>query len=360
MYVKIVNLGTYVQIVEHTFKIKTIFTLNLQSAIMIHIMQNGIKSCLCFFFLNIPFGDTIGQQTFFSNEYANYRWKADSLYRLYQYKASEIYYEKAIKEKAAKRFKRICYYNSSLCLKYTGNLKKSTKYLKKSIKMGVRYPSILAFNSDTTFNSYKNLKEWKYIIKKMSKNINVYSQIDSNFRTLLLNCYKTDQFYRNPPKSFKDSLANFYDNRQIDSIVYSRLLSTDHTNQLLLQNIIKKRWIGLKSVGEDGDQAVWLIVQHADTNIEFQKKSLKLIEKAIINDNTRIKNYPYLVDRLLINNQEKQIFGTQFREVHTNGKATLNILPLRDQNMVDKYRNCFGLETVDEYLKYAKSRFKFE
>ena len=74
----------------------------------------------------------------------------------------------------------------------------------------------------------------------------------------------------------------------------------------LCQIIKKAGWPSADIVGENGEMAAWLIVQHADNNIKFQEKCLQLI-----NDLSKTKkrkgHSAYLADRVLVNKKQKQL-----------------------------------------------------
>jgi len=54
----------------------------------------------------------------------------------------------------------------------------------------------------------------------------------------------------------------------------------DVKNTREMKKIVKKYgWPDIDLVGEEGSNGAWLLVQHADLDVEFQKKCLKLIKK---------------------------------------------------------------------------------
>lgn len=87
-----------------------------------------------------------------------------------------------------------------------------------------------------------------------------------------------------------------------------------------------------------------------------------MIIRGLRNQNTRLKNYPYLLDRLRVNEEKSQFFGTQFTEIKNSENITIDLQPKKIQNtsMVNKIRHCFGLETLEEYLGYAKNRYQIK
>ena len=60
-----------------------------------------------------------------------------------------------------------------------------------------------------------------------------------------------------------------------------------------------------KLIGKRGMRDFWLLVQHQDFDVEFQKMCLKHCD-------FELREQAYLTDRILINTDKKQLYGTQF------------------------------------------------
>lgn len=131
--------------------------------------------------------------------------------------------------------------------------------------------------------------------------------------------------------------------------------SVDKVNTTQLKAIIKK--IGfptIKMVGKKASNGAWLIAQHADKDISFQKQILKQLKIIYKDDSKSICNLaiPYLTDRILVNTHKKQIYGSQLHLLK-NGKLVLR--PLRNPKRVNTLRAKWNLSTVEDYLESAKS-----
>ncbi len=116
-------------------------------------------------------------------------------------------------------------------------------------------------------------------------------------------------------------------------------------------------FLGFDIVGEKGSQNFWLMVQHCDKNINFQKNVLSKMKKEVINNNANPQNYAFLIDRIKINSNQPQVYGTQV-EYNWN---TCQAYPkrLKDSLNVNKRRNDIGLEKLEEYLN-EMSELHFE
>src|SRR5512133_4247593 len=86
---------------------------------------------------------------------------------------------------------------------------------------------------------------------------------------------------------------------QSDDIQFvMRMLETDAQNTMWLDEIIKQYgWPTYSLVGEDGAQAAFLIIQHSPS-LEFQKRCLHLLERAVRQNEADKISLAYLTDRI--------------------------------------------------------------
>ena len=104
-------------------------------------------------------------------------------------------------------------------------------------------------------------------------------------------------------------------------------------------------------VGDDGAQAAWLLVQHADGDVAFQRRCLSLMEALVDTGAVFAGNVAYLTDRVLVNEGKPQIYATQFRTV--DGKS--EPLPMIEPDRVDQRRATMGLQPLNEYRKLMET-----
>lgn len=107
---------------------------------------------------------------------------------------------------------------------------------------------------------------------------------------------------------------------------------------------------GYDLLGEEGAQDFWLIVQHSDHDLAFQEKFLEMMKPEVKKGNSSGKNYAFLVDRVRMNEGQKQLYGTQL-EYRKNGQAFPQAL--EDSLGVDQRRKEMGLESLKAYLNKA-------
>ncbi|MBW1294367.1 DUF6624 domain-containing protein [Aquimarina litoralis] len=106
-------------------------------------------------------------------------------------------------------------------------------------------------------------------------------------------------------------------------------------------------FLGIDKVGKQGSYNFWLLVQHADHDINFQEKVLESMIKEVDRNNADASNYAYLMDRVLKNKGKKQLYGTQVKYIED---FWIIPEPLQDSVNVNKRRNEVGLSSIEDYL----------
>jgi hypothetical protein len=113
----------------------------------------------------------------------------------------------------------------------------------------------------------------------------------------------------------------------------------DKERALELRVIIEEfGWPSVSMVGEKASTAAWIIAQHADHDVAFQRYCLSHLQKALERRDANPGDWAYLVDRIRVNEGRAQIYGTQFGR------------PLEDETNVDARRAEVGLERLADYL----------
>lgn len=158
-----------------------------------------------------------------------------------------------------------------------------------------------------------------------------------------------DQFMRNQialpfERKYSEDEAEYFEEQ-----FGPRFQATDKGNTRGLKKIFKLYgWFKISEFGSEGDQNAWLLVQHADDDVDFQKSVLKILEALHSIGETSPSNYAYLFDRVATNEGRPQRYGTQGQCVGP-GKWEPN--PMEDQGRVDELRKSVGLEPLEEYKK---------
>jgi hypothetical protein len=151
-----------------------------------------------------------------------------------------------------------------------------------------------------------------------------------------------DQRIRTPP-SDPTAFVRFLS--VAERMEYARI---DVANTDRLRVIIAEHgWPGRALVGDEGAEAAWLIAQHADHQLDFQREALALLERAVHEGDAPTSHLAYLTDRVRMNEGRPQLFGTQVADI-TNGVASP--WPIEDEEHVDQRRANAVLEPLADYL----------
>lgn len=141
-----------------------------------------------------------------------------------------------------------------------------------------------------------------------------------------------------------------------------RRLAVAHTSQADMRStayiaalLNEYDWLDSHRFGERVSMAAWILVQHADDHVDLQALALERMEPYLETGGVDKGNYAYLWDRVAVNRDRKQRFGTQPTwECTDDGKLTLQ--PLEDPETVNIRRAAMGLGTVEDGLaEMAKS-----
>jgi hypothetical protein len=108
-------------------------------------------------------------------------------------------------------------------------------------------------------------------------------------------------------------------------------------------------WPGWSLVGREGSEAAWALVQHADADLELQKRGLRLLEAAVAADDASAGDLAYLTDRVRVAEGEPQLYGTQL-QMGPDGEP-MPRTPIEDEANLDARRAAAGLSTWAEYLE---------
>ena len=120
--------------------------------------------------------------------------------------------------------------------------------------------------------------------------------------------------------------------------------STEYMKELLTEY----DWIDSHRFGDRISSYAWILVQHADDHRDFQADVLKRMEKYLENGGVSKSNYAYLYDRVAVNHDRPQRYGTQPTWECTD--TGLVWAPMEDPENVNKRREEMGMGTAEEQL----------
>lgn len=141
-----------------------------------------------------------------------------------------------------------------------------------------------------------------------------------------------------------------------DKAILARMEAIDNANTERVRAIVRLYgWPSPELVGQDGAEAAFLIVQHAD--LAFQKDMLPLVDKAYRVGGLSGQSYALLLDRVLVGEGKPQVYGTQAKRVEEWKGREPALQPIEDEANVDKRRAEVGLPPLAEYREMLKRMY---
>ncbi|MDR6845052.1 DUF6624 domain-containing protein [Flavobacterium granuli] len=157
--------------------------------------------------------------------------------------------------------------------------------------------------------------------------------------------FEIDQKYAGLPF---DDLVKKYGNEKAWKFFESKRDSVGTDNQIRIKKLYSEYgYLGFDKIGKEHSNKFWITIQHADNDVKFQQQMLKALRKEIDRNNARKSNYAMLEDRIAINLNKKQSFGSQVT-YNDEGQA----IPkngLLDSLNVDKLRLEYDLPPFKTY-----------
>jgi hypothetical protein len=141
-----------------------------------------------------------------------------------------------------------------------------------------------------------------------------------------------------------------------DESVLARMKVIDVANTERMRAIVRQYgWPGPELVGQDGTEAAFLLVQHAD--LALQKEMLPLVEKSYKSGQLSGQSYALLLDRVLVGEGKPQVYGTQAKRIEEWKGREPVLQPIEDEANVDKRRAEVGLSPLSEYRELLKKMY---
>lgn len=106
-------------------------------------------------------------------------------------------------------------------------------------------------------------------------------------------------------------------------------------------------WPAIADIGKDGQNNLWLVVQHADGDVLFQQKALTAMTKLKQAGALNLENYAFLYDRVQCNLNYKQLYGTQV--IWTDNGQASGFRPIVEEQLADQRRKKMGLLPLQLY-----------
>jgi hypothetical protein len=100
-------------------------------------------------------------------------------------------------------------------------------------------------------------------------------------------------------------------------------------------------WPTVTLVGAEAARRAWLVAQHADRQLELQRRALALMTQAVDAGEASAQHLAMLCDRVLVNEGRPQIYGTQIAGVVDGAPVPW---PCEDPDHMDERRAEVGLD----------------
>jgi len=219
---------------------------------------------------------------------------------------------------------------------------KAFQYLKTSLFSGWTEADWLLFDPYFDYLRTKNPEEWKEIettAVTQEKQYEKTLKLPALRKEINLMCLN-DQKLRYKKSQNKDE--------NLIKIIDQQINEADSFNLIQAIKIVKKYgWPKLSDIGKDGQNNLWLIVQHADQDVLFQNEALSEMEKLIGTKELNMENYAFLYDRVQCNLNYKQLYGTQVIW-SGNGEAS-GFRPMIREDLANERRENLDLEPLEIY-----------
>ncbi|WP_461787759.1 DUF6624 domain-containing protein [Pedobacter sp.] len=265
--------------------------------------------------------------------------KASLLHLQKNYKNAIPYYEEAFQ---LQKPDALTAYKAAGMYSLDSNAHKAFQYLQLSIETGWTEADWLSF--DPYFDYLRNVypEKWKHITEEALLAESQYEKrlqlpiIRKEINLMTLN----DQKLRYQKIQTK--------NDSIRKSINKQIRESDWSNMNRAKEIIKQYgWLKISQIGKDGQNNLWLIVQHADQDVLFQQTALKAMQKLQGTNEISMENFAFLYDRVQCNLNYKQLYGTQV-EWTNNGKAS-GFRPIVKEYLTDELRQKIGLQPLKIY-----------
>ncbi|MBL7938645.1 MAG: hypothetical protein JNL43_04720 [Flavobacteriales bacterium] len=211
----------------------------------------------------------------------------------------------------------------------------------------MNYANIRHLQSDTDLNTLHTDARWPSLCKLVQANKDKMEvNLDRPLSRQLDSILDLDQRYREQIDGVEQ--AHGRQSKEMMELWHT-MAATDSTNLIFVSKVLDQRgWLGPDIVGESGNSALFLVVQHAD--LATQEKYLPMMRDAVRKGNAKGSSLALLEDRVLMRNGKRQLYGSQIGRDPETGVHYL--VPLEDPDHVDERRASVGLGTLAEYLAY--------
>lgn len=176
--------------------------------------------------------------------------------------------------------------------------------------------------------------------------IPLYGQINEKLSKQIDSLEVQDQKWR--------QLMAQVENKEVDTVslefIHGKIRETDSLNFIIIKKIFEDcGYPGYDKVDTISSNNFWLLVQHSDRHPDFQDSVLVKMKIEVDKNNASAMLYAHLVDRVKVNANQLQVYGTQL-EVNSTG-TSFEPAPVIDPENLNERRKSVGLPPIEEYIE---------
>ena len=287
------------------------------------------------------------------NKYSTFINKADSLYKIKEYKNAALAYSEAFKSNGWKGQPNDRY--NSACSWALASNPDSSFFQLNRIATKANYMNYGHISSDTDLNSLHNDIRWKPLLEIIKQNkekaeINLNKPLVAQLDFI----HDEDQKYRQQINEIEKKFG--WDSKEVKSH-WTIINEKDSINLIKVTAILDKYgWLGEDVVGRQGNSTLFLVIQHS--NQTTQEKYLPIMREAVKSGKASGGSLALLEDRVALRQGKKQIYGSQIGQ--DSDLKLYYVLPLEDPDNVDKRRAEVGLQPLSDYVNHWQIKWDVE
>lgn len=146
------------------------------------------------------------------------------------------------------------------------------------------------------------------------------------------------------PDIAKELIAMGIEDQQMITDVQQKPLSERKWGEQHEQHFLRVKqiiseigWPTVAKVGISASNTAWLLVQHMDEHLDFQKECLSLMQT----EGASNSEIAYLTDRIRVNSGQPQLYGTQY---YPNEQGKMVLRPIENEEKLLERRKELGLD----------------
>lgn len=296
-----------------------------------------------------------GQDSVYVKYYEHIK-NADSLFKCKEYLKSANSFSSAFETLGWRGFE-IDRYNAA-CSWAMSNIPDSAFYNLYKITEKLEFSNYEKLINDTNLNSLHIYDKWQALLLLVNENKLKKEKIEANLNQSLIKLLDSLAFEDQKWRQYSTK----YKNKEIseDTISYAEIWQnvrlTDSLNYYYVRNIFNQfGFPNYDLVGENGSSNFWLLVQHQDSHPLFQDSILTKMKIEVDAGKASNINYAYLFDRVKINTNQLQMYGTQLKL--NSDSTTYEPISVFEPENLNERRKSIGLPTIEEYIEFANNLY---